>query len=303
MKVIDLFSGCGGMSLGFQEAGYNILSAFDNWNKAIEIYKSNFKHPIINLDLEKSDIENILAFGMPDVIIGGPPCQDFSSAGKRDENGGRANLTIKFAEIVTKALPFAFVMENVPNIVKSQTLPIALEMLKEAGYGLTEIVLNAYYCGVPQDRKRYFLIGIKNEKNDFLRNDLISNLGKIPLTIREYFKDTLDTDFYYRHPRSYLRRGIFSIDEPSPTIRGVNRPIPKTYNIHSNDACEDISKVRALTLKERSQIQTFPEDFIFEGNKTDLEQIIGNAVPVNLAKYVATILLKYLKDKYFTKLK
>lgn len=111
------------------------------------------------------------------------------------------------------------------------------------------------------------------------------------------FGDTLGTEFYYRHPRSYARRAIFSIDEPSPTIRGVNRPIPKTYQVHPNDACHDLSKVRPLTTIERSQIQTFPRSFVLTGKKADIEQAIGNAVPVNLAKYVAECLKEYISKR------
>ena len=115
------------------------------------------------------------------------------------------------------------------------------------------------------------------------------------MTIREYLGNELGTDFFYRHPRSYARRGIFSIDEPSPTIRGVNRPIPPKYKIHPGDATIDLGKVRPLTTIERARIQTFPKKFAFIGCKTDLEQIIGNAVPVNLATYVARHIMKYMK--------
>ena len=101
-NVVDLFAGCGGLSLGFQNAGFSIIAAFDNWDEAINIYKLNFSHPIIKRDLndtsDLSDIENL----KPDIIIGGPPCQDYSSAGHRNEDLGRAQLTIKFAEIITR---------------------------------------------------------------------------------------------------------------------------------------------------------------------------------------------------------
>ncbi len=98
MQIIDLFSGCGGMSLGFENAGYIVRAAFDNWKPAIEVYQSNFEHPIIDYNL--GDFAgNVSIFNQfdPDMIIGGPPCQDFSSAGKRDETLGRADLTISFA--------------------------------------------------------------------------------------------------------------------------------------------------------------------------------------------------------------
>ena len=92
-----------------------------------------------------------------------------------------------------------------------------------------------------------------------------------------------------------MRRGIFSIYEPSATIRGVNRPIPKGYSKHEGDPVDITEDLRPLTTKERSLIQTFPKEFIFDGTKTDLEQIIGNAVPVKLAEIIAIAINKYKK--------
>lgn len=297
MKTIDLFAGCGGLSLGFQQAGFNLVAAVDNWLSAIKVYQNNFQHSILPIDLSTNFDYDILRKYQPELIIGSPPCQDFSSAGKRDENQGRANLTITFAEIITKVKPYWFVMENVERIEKSKTLKLALNLFKEYGYGLTAKILNACYCGVPQMRKRYFLIGELYGEDNALNFYLEKNLTSQPLTIFDYLGNSLGIEFYYRHPRSYQRRGIFSIYEPSPTIRGVNRPIPKTYQKHQGDACEINEKLRPLTTIERSYLQTFPKNFKFEGTKSDLEQMIGNAVPVNLAQYVANSILEYIKDK------
>lgn len=117
------------------------------------------------------------------------------------------------------------------------------------------------------------------------------------MTLRDYFGNKLGFEHYYRHPRSYKRRGVFSIDEPSPTIRGVNRPVPDGYPGHAGDTAPVASGVRPLTTKERSLVQTFPESFELVGTKTDLEQIIGNAVPVKLAEFVANAVRERLRDK------
>ena len=294
IKVLDLFCGCGGLSLGFQEAEYDIVKAFDNWEKAVEIYNANFFHQAELIDIYNLTTEYLDSFS-PDVIIGGPPCQDYSSAGKQDESQGRANLTLRYAELVCSLNIEWFVMENVDRILKSQTLPKAISLFKSAQYGLSQVVLDASLCGVPQKRKRFFLIGHKNDTDDFLTSILYSDLSSKSKTVREYLGNELNTEYYYRHPRSYARRGIFSIDEPSATIRGVNRPIPNNYSIHPGDATKDLSKVRVLTTLERARIQTFPKSFNFSGNKTDLEQMIGNAVPVELAKYVAVHLMEYIQ--------
>lgn len=303
MNTVDLFSGCGGLSLGFEAAGFNILAAFDKWKPAVDVYKDNFKHPIFKKDLsDDKTIAQIKDFA-PEIIIGGPPCQDFSSAGKRDETLGRADLTISFAQIITSIKPKWFVMENVAQIEKSEILKKTLAIFKEHNYGLTTSVLNASFYDVPQRRKRFFLIGRLNGTDNELDFYLSKNQSKKEMTLFDYFGDSLGIEFYYRHPRSYARRGIFSIHEPSPTVRGVNRPMPKTYKKHSGDKCEPSDKVRALTTIERSYIQTFPKNFIFTGTKSNLEQMIGNAVPVQLAKHIAQSILDYQEDLRLNKLK
>jgi DNA (cytosine-5)-methyltransferase 1 len=287
MRTVDLFAGCGGFSLGFQQAGFDLVAAFDNWQPAIDIYRDNFTHPIFDRDLEDPEgYRSIINFA-PELIIGGPPCQDFSSAGKRNENLSRANLTRAFADIVCLVQPTWFVMENVSLITRSPILAPVLEQFINSGYGLTSTILNASCCGVPQSRKRYFLIGKLGGMNNNLDGILRENQSDNPMTIFDYLGNSLEIEYYYRHPRSYQRRGIFSIHEPSPTVRGVNRPIPKTYQKHPGDACDLNEQLRPLTTIERSYLQTFPKTFKFKGSKSDLEQAIGNAVPVNLAKYIA----------------
>jgi DNA (cytosine-5)-methyltransferase 1 len=190
------------------------------------------------------------------------------------------------------------VMENVRRITKSPILSQISEQFIRFGYGLSSIVLDASLCHVPQTRSRFFLIGELDGKQDGLVDLFKSNLSNKQMTIRDCFGDKLNLQYYYRHPRSYARRGIFSIDEPSPTIRGVNRPIPLNYKLHSGDPQDiDISTIRPLSTIERSYLQTFPESFKFFGTKTNLEQMIGNAVPVNLAFFVASTILKYIKKE------
>jgi DNA (cytosine-5)-methyltransferase 1 len=299
MRVVDLFCGCGGLSLGFQKAGFEVVAAYDKWETALKVYRLNFGHPAQCMDL--SDVgASAIAIDMfePDMIIGGPPCQDFSSAGKRNEDGGRGDLTIHFAQIINRVRPKWFVMENVARITKTQKLVEAKAIFKKAGYGLSQHVLDASLCGVPQQRKRFFLIGKLHETDGFMEPFINSGLAAKPMTLRDYFGNSLGIDYYYRHPRSYVRRGIFSIDEPSPTIRGVNRPMPEGYKIHPNDPVESKEGIRPLTTLERSYVQTFPRSFKFIGSKTDLEQMIGNAVPVNLAKFVATSITKYIASPH-----
>ena len=296
-KVVDLFCGCGGLSLGFQNAGYEILAAFDNWDEAIKIYTENFNHKVFKKDLgDTENIEDIIQL-CPDMIIGGPPCQDFSSAGHRNEELGRANLTISYANIIEKVRPKYFLMENVPTIQKSEKLPIVLDIFKKAGYGVSKRVLDASLCGVPQARKRYIVIGALGEEDGFLDKILESHLSKKKMTLFDYFGNSLGFEYYFRVPRSYSRRGVFSIYEPAMTVRGVDRPVPKGYKGHPSDPVEINPSIRTLTYQERSWIQTFPKEFKWSGSKTNLNQMIGNAVPVKLAEYVAKCLIEYIDGK------
>lgn len=298
MKVLDLFCGCGGLSLGFQKAGYEIVGAFDAWKPAIETYNANMDHKAISYDL--SDVQGFLKLVEKknfDMIIGGPPCQDFSSAGHRQEKD-RANLTCSFAQIIAGAKPRGFLMENVARSRTSNAYKDARWILSEAGYNLTEIVLDASYCGVPQIRKRFFSIGILCEYDDFMTEIINNALNKKRMTVRDYFGNEINVEHYYRHPRNYNRRAVFSIDEPSATIRGVSRPIPDGYKGHSLDSSKIGNNLRPLTTLERSRIQTFPKNFKWIGSKTDIEQMIGNAVPVNMAKFVAECINEYMGRRF-----
>ena len=298
LNIVDLFSGAGGMSLGFAKSGLSPCLAFDFWEKAVNIYNQNFDHPAHVLDL--SDVSNSISTILSntkrvDIIIGGPPCQDFSFAGKRTE-GERANLTKNFAEIVTAIRPTYFVMENVDRAYKSKAFQEAVKLFKDSGYGLTIEILDASLCGTPQKRKRMFCIGQIGAQDNFIQLALLSGLSQNPMTVRDYLGNELGVEYYYRHPRNYSRRAIFSIDEPAPTVRGVNRPVPPNYKGHQGDA-GDYRSARPLTTLERARIQTFPKCFKWTGTKTDLEQMIGNAVPVDLASYVASSLKSHIKSE------
>lgn len=296
IRTVDLFAGCGGLSKGFQNAGVDICLACEFWDVAANCYEHNFNHPVYRIDLSDTEtaIKSISAF-QPTMIIGGPPCQDFSHAGKRIE-AGRASLTSSYATIVSAIKPQYFVMENVDRAQNSNAYAVARNIFKEAGYGLTEIVLDASLCGVPQKRKRFFCIGILNGEDGALIQIIEGRMSSKPTTLRDYYGDSLSFEYYYRHPRNYSRRAIFSIDEPAPTMRGVNRPVPKGYPGHPNDACPLNDSLRSLTTEERALVQTFPKDFIWIGSKTDVEQMIGNAVPVKLAEFVASSILQYIGE-------
>lgn len=297
MRTADLFAGCGGLSLGFLRAGYRLVAAIDSWEAARRCYEANLPgHPFFQMDLSKTEEAlEVLRPLAPQVVIGGPPCQDFSQAGKRTE-GDRADLTVRFALLVARLAPQAFVFENVEGALFSKAYAEARRYWREAGYGLTEVVLDAAFYGVPQRRRRLFAIGIRRAEDGLLAPHLEHRASPRPLTLREYAGDRLPFQYYYRHPRNYERRGIFSVDEPAPTVRGTNRPLPPGYRKHPKDPVAPFPGLRAMTPEERALVQTFPEGWRWPGTKSQVELLVGNAVPPQLAFHVASALREVLES-------
>lgn len=291
VRTVDLFCGGGGFSLGFEQAGFDVVAAADAWDKAVENYRQNFSHDCLKLDLgDIAQSVKALSKYRPQVAIGGPPCQDFSSAGKQIE-GERAMLTEAYAHIVAELEPQIFVMENVPAAVKTKTFARAMSILEQAGYTCQHAVLDASLYVVPQRRKRLFCIGSKTpDLPQKVFDRLDSRKSKHPLTVRQYLAEEIDFDFFYVHPRSYARRAVFTVDAPAPTMRGQARPIPPNYKPHPRDD-GPIEQAVALSAAQRARIQTFPHDYRWSGTKTALNQIIGNAVPVNLAQAVGQAIM------------
>ena len=165
MNLVNLFSGCGGLSLGFRTAGFNILKSYDNWSPAIKTYRKNFSHEIV-----ESDISKVNSLPLCDIIIGGSPCQGFSSAGRRYKKDERNSLVSVFAELVVKTRPRAFVFENVEGFItldRGQFLFDLLSPLIEAGFCIHLRKVNISNYGVPQHRKRVIAIGGLNRDPGF----------------------------------------------------------------------------------------------------------------------------------------
>lgn len=295
VRTVDLFAGCGGMSLGFLNAGFQVVAAYDNWDPAIDVYSKNFDHPIFKLDLGTKKAVMEIRKHDPNLIIGGPPCQDFSPAGHRDETLGRANLTAAFANIVCSIQPRFFVMENVPRAQRSRIFARALSQFRRAGYGLSVVVLDASRCGVPQIRKRLFVIGGLDLRHGELEQSLRERQSDRQMTLFDYFGNSLGFQHYFRVPRTYQRRGVFSIHEPAMTVRGVDRPVPSGYPGHPKDSAKLTKGIRTLTQRERSLIQTFPPEFKLDVSKTSANLLVGNAVPVKLAEFVASELMRHAR--------
>ncbi|MBM4077647.1 MAG: DNA cytosine methyltransferase, partial [Planctomycetes bacterium] len=162
---IDLFSGCGGMSFGFHQAGFRPLLAIDHWSDALETYKlNNPKTSVLQADLMSLKATDIMHdIGTPTMIVGGPPCQGFSISGKRDPDDPRNILYRSFVDFVDVLRPKYFVMENVPNMAsmeEGRILAAALDEFEALGYKVRSQILLASDFGVPQNRRRLFVVGV-----------------------------------------------------------------------------------------------------------------------------------------------
>lgn len=174
LNVIDLFCGCGGLSLGFEQAGFNILLGIDMWKDALQTFEHNHKNGSTLCadlaNLSAVDVDNAINHEKVDVIIGGPPCQGFSIAGKRIVDDDRNKLYKSFVRMVEHFQPTAFVLENVPNILSIGDGIVRDAIIKDfsdLGYNVETKVLTASDYGVPQNRRRAFFVGLKHGTFDF----------------------------------------------------------------------------------------------------------------------------------------
>lgn len=321
MKVISLFSGAGGLDLGFEKAGFEIAMA-NEYDKTIwATYEKNHKVPLI-----KGDIRKIKESDFPtdiDGIIGGPPCQSWSEAGTlRGISDARGQLFFDYIRILRDKKPKFFLAENVSGMLAnrhSEAVKNILQMFKDCGYNVSVTLVNASDYGVPQDRKRVFYIGFRNDLNiDFkfpaptttnIENkktlkDAIGDLqgkeiqalpknktnGKLEILNHEYFTGAYSTIFMSRNR-------VRSWNEPAFTVQASGRQCqlhpqaPKMEKIGLNK-CQFVqgkeNLYRRLTIRECARVQGFPDDFEFI--YTDLDngyKMVGNAVPVELARIVA----------------
>lgn len=294
-RVLSLFAGCGGLDYGFHHSdAFVVQKSYDTMKDSVDTY--NLNYPAVSEQLDVRELlrpEFELGF-TPDVIVGGPPCQDFSAAGRRTL-GERASLTETFVDIVCKYTPSYFVMENVPAIrtVGKPIYDAVVEKVKAAGYGITVSVIYMPDYGVPQERKRLVMIGVKNGMDGELNDALLA--AKTPVkSIREYMEryevdlGLQGKEHIYRHPRNYERRGVYSIDELYPTVRGCLRKMSPSYMFHAGDSSKNRDDILSPDWKLVAALQTFPSTYKFLNKNNAV--VIGNAVPARFSEILAEIL-------------
>lgn len=329
-KIISLFSGAGGMDLGFQKAGFEIAVA-NEYDKTIwATYEKNH-----HAHLLKGDIRQFLEDDFPndcEGIIGGPPCQSWSEAGAlRGINDARGQLFFDYIRILKAKQPKFFVAENVSGMLAqrhSQAVQNIIEMFEQSGYHVFIKMLDAYDFGVPQTRKRVFYVGFRHDLNitEFQFPEPIASEQKQHLRQAIYdLKDTaipaqdknktngkacqiLNHEYFTgSYSTIYMSRNrVRSWDEPSFTIQASGRQAPqhpqapKMIKIEENKFEFSFGKedqYRRLSIRECARIQGFPDDFEFVYDALqNAYKMIGNAVPVTLAYVVAKQIQQYLEN-------
>ncbi|MGN0026856.1 MAG: DNA cytosine methyltransferase [Clostridium sp.] len=312
LKTVSLFSGCGGMDLGFENAGFNIIWANDNNKKIEKTYNYNHKNTKLVIrslvDIDSKDIPEC------DVIIGGPPCQSWSLGGSmKGKDDSRGQLFYEYVRVIRDKRPKAFVAENVKGIISKAHLDSfneIINMFKEAGYTVSYKLVNAKNYGVPQDRERVFIVGIRsdlgvsyqfpdptnNEGNYITLEDAIGDLRDNP---GEWMEGSFSSIFMSRNRRRNWNEVAFTV-QASGRQTQIHPDSPEMEKIDKDKwrfKYDKNIKERRMSVRECARIQTFPDWFDFLGKPINENyKMIGNAVPVKLAEAVAKKLSDCLKN-------
>lgn len=335
MNVISLFSGCGGLDLGFEKAGFQIPVANEFDKTIFETFKIN--HPnthLIEGDIRKITHDEINQFinGNVDGIIGGPPCQSWSEAGSlRGIEDAKGQLFYDYIRVLKEFKPKFFLAENVRGMLSnrhSEAVKNILSLFKEAGYNVSLTLVNAKDYGIAEERKRVFYIGFRNDLNidfKFPKGSTVDDRKKI--TLRDVIEDLQESavpalEKNYHNPMAINNNEYFTgsyspifmsrnrvkgWDEQAYTVQASGRQCqlhpqaPKMEKHGKNDYRFVSGKenlYRRMTIREIARIQGFPDDFkfIYE-NTNNAYKMIGNAVPVNLSYEIARAIKKFLEGK------
>lgn len=322
MKVVSFFAGCGGLDLGFTQAGFDVIWANEFDVSILETYKIN--HP--NTYLCNSNIKDIDVIDIPDCdgFIGGPPCQAWSEAGRglglEDERG---MVFFDYIRLIKGKQPKFFLIENVKGIINEKNEPVFqtfIYLLQKAGYNINYTLLDAINYRIPQNRERIFIIGIRKDLNyqynfpcvtickQLTLKDAISDIKSTP---NIYYNDSIintsnttkSTVFNHdvfggRYSKRYMSRNrVRSWNEPSFTIPASAQNVPlhpqapkmEFISYEEREFRKGMENLyRRLSVRECARIQTFPDSFRFIYTSIlDGYKMIGNAVPPRLAKVLA----------------
>lgn len=318
-KVIDLFAGIGGMRLGFEQSGFDVVYSNDVDAYACHTYRTNFGD-IDERDIRLVDINLVPEF---DVLLAGFPCQPFSMIGKRDGlSDPRGQLFNEVVNFLNVRKPRAFVLENVRNLLKhnkGETYKVIKSALEGAGdsYTVFENILDSQNFGVPQHRKRAYIVGIRNPHKSFPFPEKSSEPGKTKLSQilekkvpEKYYLSQKYYEGLLVHKQRHADKGSgFGCEVIDP--KGISNTLVCGNMGRERNLIQDrpvsVNKwgVRKLTERECARLQGFPDSFKIMVSTTQAYKQFGNAVSVPVAKEMAKVLKRYLRqqDKLFLKTK
>ena len=304
--VVSLFSGAGGLDLGFHNAGFEIIWANDFDKYAVQTYRENFNNVIIYDDINNIDFEDIPD---ADVIIGGFPCQPFSMMGSElgfDDVRGTVFFTV--ADLIKKkidkgAKPKVVVLENVRRLLThdgGNTFKVIKHIMeKELGYKVFYKILNSSDFGVPQTRNRIFIVCFDNQDVEFTFPETVD----LNCTMHDMLEENVDDKYFLSDKilKTILSNGTGKYNAKSEIDLKIARPLCSTmHKMHR--ACQDNyvtdrGRVRRLTPRESARLQGFPDDFLIPVSDTQAYRQFGNAVTVNVAEAVARSILEVINEK------
>ena len=342
-KIIDLFCGCGGLSLGFEQAGFEVAYAIDMWQAAINTYNHNHKEKVAECrdihELTNEKLRELKSSGEIVGVIGGPPCQGFSKVGTRDVNDPRNHLYLEYCRVVEEVSPDFFVLENVSGLLalcKGLFKEGIIKRFSDLGYTVEYKEVCAADYGVPQNRHRVFFVGMRKGKFEFPQKletivtskEAISDL--LPLNL----ENGMDTSHEYLCPpqneyQKKMRGSLTEVTNHQITVHtqqtidiismvpdgGTIYDLPDEYwsvrkyrkgfeRMPSSRPCHTVDtghrnyfhykENRIPTARENARLQSFPDNYVFLGTKTDQYKEIGNAVPPLLAYHIAKAIMEQM---------
>ena len=320
---IELFSGCGGMALGFKNSGINSELLVEIDKDSCETLSLNFKNTeIICDDIANVDFKKFL--NTVDIVAGGFPCQAFSYAGKsKGFEDTRGTLFFDFARCVKEAMPKVAIGENVRGLIshdKGRTLSTMVRTLEDLGYNVQYKLLLAQYFNVPQKRERVFIVATRKDlPNTYRYPEELEYFVPLEIALQdcppsegqEYPKrkkeimDMVPQGGYWKDlpieiQKEYMKGSFYLGGGKTGTARRLSMKEPSLTLVTSpaqgqTERCHP-TETRPLSIRESARIQTFPDNWKFSGSLASQYKQIGNAVPVNLAYHVGKSVIKYLKD-------
>lgn len=320
-KVASLFCGCGGSDLGmvggfeylgkkYKKLGFEIAYAVDNNPAAVKTYNANFSHPAICADVLQEDFGNIK--DEIDVMIGGFPCQSFSTVNPtKDTNDARANLYKQIVRFLQIKQPKYFICENVKGLLTLQQGGIIKKIVSEfegCGYYVQYKLLKAVEFGVPQKRERVIIVGIRKDINRTFIYPKETNTEENCVPLKKVITNLKieDQRYYFsskavegmKNAKNNMKRGLWQ-DLNGPCLTITSHLAKTSINSRDPVLLVDSNKelYRRFTVREAAGIQSFPDSFTFPVSEHNAYMQIGNAVPPVFMWHIASALMQCIKEE------